>query len=412
MVVTGRLTGQTAGAGLGLVETTCCIAGGGPAGLMLGLLLARAGVDVVVLEKHGDFLRDFRGDTVHPSTLDVLDDLGLTARFEALSHRKITGLSIVTDDGEIMLESVFEGLPHPYIAMVPQWDLLDMLASEAATLPGFHLLMNTEVTGLIREGPRVAGVRHRDGQVRAALTVAADGRSSVLRAAAMLPLHEYGAPMDVVWFRVPREAGDRDDSFFRLAPGHLLVAINRTAYWQLAYIVPKGGAVSLEEPAVRQTVGSLVPFLAGRSYGLGRDAILTVRIDRLRRWHRPGLLCIGDAAHAMSPVGGVGINLAIQDAVAAANLLYEPLRRGAVSEQDLASVQRRRMLPTMLVQGFQRAAQRAVISPALSGRTIVRPDGLERASRIPVLRSAIGRWAGYGPRPERPRPELRAITSP
>ncbi len=394
------------------METTCCIAGGGPAGLMLGLLLARAGVEVVVLEKHGDFLRDFRGDTVHPATLDVLADIGLAGRFDQLAHRKITDVSIITDDGEITLESVFEGLRHPYIAMVPQWDLLDLLAQEACRRPNFRLLMNTEATGLLREGDRVVGVRHRDGEIRAALTVAADGRSSVLRGAAMLPLREYGSPMDVAWFRVPRADGDRDDSFFRLSAGHMLVAINRTEYWQLAYVVPKGAATSLDEAAVRRTVATLVPFLADRAYGLGSHSVLTVRIDRLRRWHRPGFLCIGDAAHAMSPIGGVGINLAIQDAVATANLLYEPLRRGQVSEEELAAVQHRRTPPTVLVQGYQRLAQRAVVRPALRGRSIGRPGGLERVRRNRAVRRLIARLLGYGPRPERPRPELRSITSP
>jgi 2-polyprenyl-6-methoxyphenol hydroxylase-like FAD-dependent oxidoreductase len=253
------------------------------------------------------------------------------------------------------------------------------------------------------------GVRHGSGEIRALLTVAADGRSSVLRSAAMLPLREYGSPMDVAWFRVPRAGTDREDSFLRLSAGHLMVAINRTSYWQLAYIVPKGGAAALDEGAVRRTVGELIPFMADRTdeIGLGGNAILSVRIDRLRRWHRPGLLCIGDAAHAMSPVGGVGINLAVQDAVAAANLLYEPLRRGEVSERDLAAVQRRRMLPTVVIQDAQRLAQTAVIRPALEGRATGRPDGVERVRRIPAIRHFIARMAGYGPRPERPRPELR-----
>jgi 2-polyprenyl-6-methoxyphenol hydroxylase-like FAD-dependent oxidoreductase len=395
-------------------STTCCIAGGGPAGMMLGLLLARAGIDVVVLEKHGDFLRDFRGDTVHPSTLDVLDDLGLAGRFEKLDHHKLTGIGIVTDTGELEIPDVFAGLGrHPYIAMVPQWDLLDMLAQEAKALPGFRLLMNAEAIDLVRSGDQVTGVRYRtdsgEHTIQAALTVAADGRHSVLRSRAALPLREYGAPMDVVWLRVPRLSTDRADSFGRLSAGHMLVVINRSTYWQLAYLVPKGRAAHLTEgdaAGMRRTVGELVPFMAGRDLDLGDSAVLTVRIDRLRRWYRPGFLCIGDAAHAMSPVGGVGINLAVQDAVAAANLLYPALREGRVTTRDLAAVQRRRTPPTMLVQAFQRVAQREVIAPTLRGRRVHPPGWLGELRRIPVVRRLVGRMAGYGPRPERPRPEF------
>jgi len=396
--------------------TTCCIAGGGPAGMMLGLLLARAGIEVVVLEKHGDFLRDFRGDTVHPSTLDVLDDLGLSERFEKLEHHKVTGIAVITDDGEIELPEVFavKGSQHPYLAMVPQWDLLDLLAQEASRLPNFRLLMNAEAVDLAREGNRVTGVRYRtdagEETIRAQLTVAADGRKSVLRARAMLPIREYGSPMDVVWVRVPMVASDRSDSFMRLSAGHLMIAINRTAYWQLAYVVPKGRASGLPAEELRRTISRLIPFMAGRvdRIEVGGNAVLSVRIDRLRRWYRSGFLCIGDAAHAMSPIGGVGINLAVQDAVAVANLLYEPLRRGQVQDADLAAVQRRRMLPTVLVQGFQRVAQRMVIEPALRGRPIHPPKGLPWLRRVPAVRQVMARMAAYGPRPERPRTELHA----
>jgi len=392
-------------------STTCCIAGGGPAGIMLGLLLARGGIDVVVLEKHGDFLRDFRGDTVHPSTLDVLDDLGLADRFAKLDHRKLTGIAIISDSGELDLPDVFAGTGrHPYIAMVPQWDLLDMLAQEAGRLPNFRLLMNAEAVDLVRSGDRVTGVRYRtdsgEHTIDAMLTVAADGRHSTLRSRALLPLREYGAPMDVVWFRVPRADTDREDSFFRAGAGHLLIGINRSAYWQLGYVVPKGRANAQDAEGMKRTVGELVPFLAGREFDISDGALLTVRVDRLRRWHRPGFLCIGDAAHAMSPVGGVGINLAVQDAVAAANLLYPALSRGRVTVDDLAAVQRRRTPPTVLVQGFQRIAQRGIVAPTLRGRQVRPPGWLPHLWRIPYVRRFIGRAVGYGPRPERPRPEL------
>ncbi|GLW67575.1 hypothetical protein Arub01_58180 [Actinomadura rubrobrunea] len=395
-------------------NTTCCVAGGGPAGMVLGLLLARAGVDVVVLEKHGDFLRDFRGDTVHPSTLDVLDEAGLGARFAALPHRKIDRLTMVADDGERRLVDL-RTLPgrHPYIAMVPQWDFLAMLAEEAARLPGFTLLMNAEATGLLRDGDRVAGVRYRDAdgaehRIRALLTVAADGRHSTLRRASGLRLREFGAPMDVAWFRMPRRDADRDDSFLRISAGRLMAVINRTSYWQMGYLLPKGGYERVRAAGaaeLRRQVVDLLPFLADRIDGLDLDAVrvLDVRVDRLRRWHRPGLLCIGDAAHAMSPIGGVGINLAVQDAVAAANLLYEPLRRGAVTSGDLAAVQRRRARPTAVVQRVQIALQNLLVRPTLRGEQ----PGVLRLARtlpsLPVLPRLAARMVGYGPRPEHVR---------
>ncbi|MGI5166911.1 FAD-dependent oxidoreductase [Spirillospora sp. CA-253888] len=404
-------------------RTTCCIAGGGPAGAVLGLLLARAGVEVTVLEKHGDFLRDFRGDTIHPSTLDVLDELGLGDRFERMPHRKVTGLNVVTDDGTAVLSDL-GALPgrHPYIAMVPQWDFLNMITEEAARYPSFRLLMNAEATGLLREGDRVAGLRYRDAtgaerEIRAALTVAADGRHSTLRRAAMLRPREFGAPMDVAWFRLPRHGTDRPDSFLRLSVGHMMAAINRTEYWQLAYLVPKGRYAQVEAAgadALRRSVSELLPFLDDRVGGLDLSdvRVLDVRVDRLRRWHRPGLLCIGDAAHAMSPVGGVGINLAIQDAVATANLLAEPLRRGTVTERELAAVQRRRQWPTIAVQGFQLAAQRLLIAPTLQGspspalRLLARRAADRRKPSGPLPR-IMARLVGYGPRPEHVRTPVR-----
>ncbi|WP_083982392.1 FAD-dependent oxidoreductase [Actinomadura hibisca] len=405
-------------------RTTCCIAGGGPAGAVLGLLLARAGVEVTVLEKHGDFLRDFRGDTIHPSTLDVLDELGLGDRFERMPHRKVPGLNLVTDDGSA---AVFDlsvlRVRHPYIAMVPQWDFLNLITEEAARHPTFRLLMNAEATGLLREGDRVTGVRYRDAggverQIRAALTVAADGRHSTLRRAAGLRPKELGAPMDVAWFRLPRHDSDRDDSFLRLGTGRMMPAINRADYWQFAYLVPKGRYAQVEAAgaeALRRSVAELLPFLEDRVAGLDLAdvRVLDVRIDRLRRWHRPGLLCIGDAAHAMSPVGGVGINLAIQDAVATANLLTEALLRGEVTEKDLAAVQRRRQWPAIAVQGFQLAAQRLVVAPTLQGspspvlRLLARRGSAQRKRTGPVPR-LMARLIGYGPRPEHVRVPARS----
>nr|BFE77823.1 FAD-dependent oxidoreductase [Planobispora longispora] len=328
------------------------IAGGGPAGAVLALLLARSGVQVTLLEKHADFLRDFRGDTIHPSTLEILDELGLAEEFHRLPHRKTSRLEIHTDDAVVPLADLSGlGSRYPYIAFVPQWDFLDLVTTAAARYPGFRLLMNAEVTGVIREergARRPLPRRLGEHELRAALTVAADGRrSDVRRAAGLVPV-EHGAPMDVVWFRLPREPADPDETFLRVSAGHLMVAINRESYWQLAYVIPKGGFETLKGrgvDALREPVARILPFLGDRT-GLIRDfgdvSVLSVALNRLRRWHRPGLLVIGDAAHAMSPVFGVGINLAVQDAVAAANLLAGPLLAGGeIPEALLARVQRR-----------------------------------------------------------------------
>ncbi|WP_326641005.1 FAD-dependent oxidoreductase [Streptosporangium sp. NBC_01755] len=394
-----------------MARNTCVIAGGGPAGAMLALLLARAGVEVTLLEKHGDFLRDFRGDTIHPSTLQILDELGLAEEFHRLPHRKAYGMEIQTDDATVPIADL-SGLKgkYQYIAFVPQWEFLNLLTSAAARYPNFHLRMEAEVRGVIREGDAVRGVRYRDAsgehELRATLTVAADGRhSDVRRSAGLVPL-EHGAPMDVVWFRLPREPTDSDSTFLRLSAGHLMVSINRETYWQLAYVIPKGGFEELRSAgiaALREPVARLLPSLADRVEllsGFEDVSVLSVALNRLRRWHRPGLLVIGDAAHAMSPVFGVGINLAVQDAVAAANLLAGPLAAGAeIPESLLAGVQRRRTPPTVITQFAQRVVQNRLIRPALTERS--RPVRLPRdISRLPLMGPLARRFIGLGVLPE------------
>ncbi|WP_031161357.1 FAD-dependent oxidoreductase [Streptosporangium roseum] len=393
---------------------TCVIAGGGPAGAVLALLLARAGVRVTLLEKHGDFLRDFRGDTVHPSTLQVLDELGLAEELDRLPHRKAYSMTLQTDDATVPIADLSR-LPgrYNYIAFIPQWDFLNLVTAAAKRYPTFRLVMNAEVYDVIREGNAVRGVRYRDAEgeheLRAALTVAADGRhSDVRRAAGLVPV-EHGVPMDVLWFRLPRDPGDPGDPFLRVSAGHMMVAINREDYWQLAYLIPKGGFDALRArgiETVREHVARLLPFLKERVELLsdfGDVSMLSVALNRLRRWHRPGLLVIGDAAHAMSPVFGVGINLAVQDAVAAANLLAGPLAAGAeIPEPLLARVQRRRTPPTVLTQLAQRVVQHRLIRPALSGGA--GPVRLPRnISRIPAIGTLARRFIGFGVRPEHVR---------
>ncbi|MGA9423366.1 MAG: FAD-dependent oxidoreductase, partial [Rhodanobacteraceae bacterium] len=365
----------------GIPHTRCCVVGGGPAGMMLGLLLARAGVAVTVLEKHKDFLRDFRGDTVHPSTLSILDQIGLTEKFERLPQRKVDHLAGIVGGREQQIVD-FRGLkPYPYLALVPQWDLLDMLADEGRRWPGFDLRMCHEATGLIEQAGRVVGVNVRspDGgmEIRADLVVACDGRTSTMREAAGMHARDYGAPMDVLWFRMPRKDSDPADTFGIVDAGHMMVLLNRNDYWQVAYLVPKGSDAALRAQPVdvlRDSVAQLAPFFSDRKTAIeswDKVSTLEVQIDRLDRWHKPGLLLIGDAAHAMSPIGGVGINLAIQDAVATANVLARPLRDGApIDESLLATVQARREWPVKVVQRVQIVMQKRLISRALeeSGR--------------------------------------------
>jgi 2-polyprenyl-6-methoxyphenol hydroxylase-like FAD-dependent oxidoreductase len=397
-------------------SVTCCIAGGGPAGMVLGLLLARQGVDVLVLEKHADFLRDFRGDTVHPSTLRLLDELGLAEEFLRLPHQQVTRLGATTDDGTYVLAD-FGRLPgrFPFLALVPQWDLLDFLADRGREYPTFRLRMDAEVTGLLTGDGVVRGVRYRtpDGtehEVRATLTVGADGRHSRLRAAAGLRLREFGAPMDVLWFRLPKEPGAAAPPFGgagRITRGRMMVVLDRGDYWQCAYLVAKGGYPTLQASgleAFRTGLVELLPTMAPavaavRSWDDVR--VLSVRVDRLTRWHRPGLLLIGDAAHAMSPIGGVGINLAVQDAAAAARLLARPLRDGVVTPQVLARVRRRRLFPTVVTQLVQRQIQARFLGRVLAGdRPVGTPRALKLLDRHPVLQGLPARAIAIGPRPE------------
>jgi len=398
------------------LQTGCCIAGGGPAGMMLGVLLARAGIPVIVLEKHGDFLRDFRGDTVHPSTLEVIHELGVLDAFLARPHSELREVRGKVGDLPLTIAD-FSHLPvhSPFIAMIPQWDFLDFLADYGRRYPAFHLMMRAEVFELTERDGTVIGMRAQtpDGpiDINANLVVGADGRSSVVRSLGRLPVEEVGAPIDVLWMRLSkRDADAAIATLGNIRNGHVFVMLDRGDYWQCAYVIPKGGYDELRRAgleAFRQSIVDVVPFLADRvdeiaSWDMVK--LLTVRIDRLRQWHRPGLLCIGDAAHAMSPIGGVGINLAIQDAVAAANLLHAPLRRGTPTAAELHAVQSRRELPTRLTQRLQVFLQDHVIFRTLKqGVTARLPLAARLLNRFPVLRRIPARIVGLGFRPEHVR---------
>jgi 2-polyprenyl-6-methoxyphenol hydroxylase-like FAD-dependent oxidoreductase len=390
----------------------CAIAGGGPAGMMLGFLLARAGVSVMVLEKHADFLRDFRGDTIHPSTMEVLAELGLLDEFLRLPHQEVRQLRGWVGDTALTVAD-FTHLPVrcPFIAFIPQWDFLDFLAQHAARFPSFALRMQAEATELIEESGRIVGVRATTPagplEIRADLVVGADGRHSVIRERAGLVVEDLGAPMDVLWFRLRKSPEDPAATMGRFDAGRIIVMLDRGDYWQLGYVIPKGSAAEIRAAGLdrfREGLAAATPFLRDRVDELRTwddVKLLTVSVDRLRRWCRSGLLCIGDAAHAMSPVGGVGINLAIQDAVAAANRLATPLREGRVTLDDLEAVQQRRLLPTRLTQRVQVLVQRRLITRVLAARRSFRaPLVVRLLNRFPGLARIPARLIGIGIRPE------------
>jgi 2-polyprenyl-6-methoxyphenol hydroxylase-like FAD-dependent oxidoreductase len=396
-------------------QATCCIVGGGPAGVMLGFLLARAGVDVLVLEKHKDFFRDFRGDTIHPSTLELMHELGLLEEFLRQPHQELRQIEAHFGDQVVHIAD-FSQLPThcKFIAFMPQWDFLNFIAAHARRLPGFHLRMGAEVTDLLYESDRVVGVKARTAngplEVRAKLVVGADGRSSTMRARAGLDVIDSGAPIDVLWFRLTKRPSDPPEAFGFVGAGQFMVLIDRADYWQIAYVIPKGSFDEKRQrglEAFREEVARCAPFLADRVGEITQwddVKLLSVKVDHLRKWFRDGLLCIGDAAHAMSPVGGVGINLAIQDAVATANLLATKLRDGTLTTKDLHAVQSRRERPARWTQRVQVFLHKHLLERIFSsGQTIAAPLVLSLVEKYPKLRRIPARMVGIGVRPEHVR---------
>jgi 2-polyprenyl-6-methoxyphenol hydroxylase-like FAD-dependent oxidoreductase len=398
-----------------IVRTRCCIAGGGPAGMMLGLLLARAGVDTLVLEKHADFLRDFRGDTIHPSTLELMHELGFLDDFLARPHQRALQVGGHVGSQEVVVAD-FSHLPTRcrFIAFMPQWEFLNFLADKSKRYPAFHLRMQVEATGLIEQDARVVGVRaitpNGPLEVRSEVVIGCDGRQSTIRRCAGLTVEDLGAPMDVLWLRLSRRPTDPHNPLGRFDRGKVFIMLNRDDYWQCGYVIPKEGFAEVRQrglEAFRADISEIAPMMSDR---VGEIAswddvkLLTVAVDRLRRWFRAGLLCIGDAAHAMSPIGGVGINLAIQDAVATANILAAPLAEERMTVDDLRRVQRRRELPTRITQRLQVIIQERVISRVLSGgNRLSLPLPLRLLRWFPILRRIPARLLGMGFRPEHVR---------
>ena len=389
----------------------CCVVGGGPAGMMLGYLLGRSGIRTVVLERHADFFRDFRGDTVHPSTMQVMLELGLLDDFLKIPHQQLTQMQGMFGSTPVQIADLSRlNTACPFIALMPQWDFLNFLDTKGARFPGLQVLKSTEATELVRDGARITGVVAATPQgplhISADLTVACDGRHSILREQAGLKIEDIGAPIDVLWFRVGKRKTDSDGIFARLHRGQMMVTIDRDDYWQCAYVIAKGKIDDIkarEIDAFRENVISLVPILRDHIDDVKSwddVKLLTVRIDRLTQWALPGLLCIGDAAHAMSPVGGVGVNLAVQDAVAAANILFDKFGAGGPSIEDLEGVQKRRLFPTRMTQTMQTVVQDRIINRALSGEDLKPPLAVRVINALPWLQGLTARLLGIGVRPE------------
>lgn len=398
------------------MKTRCCIVGGGPAGMMLGYLLGRAGIDVVVLEKHPDFFRDFRGDTVHPSTLQVMDELGLIEGFLKLPHQRLQKMEGMFGGETVRIADLGQlNAKYPFIAFIPQWDFLNFLRESGKRFASLEVMMSTEAVDLVRDGERVTGVKAKTPNgiidIAADLTIACDGRHSLVREHAGLEVEEIGAPMDVLWFRADKREDENENLFARVDPGKMMVTFDRGDYWQCAFVIPKGQYDAVKArglPALLDDIARMAPILkSGLSEVKSWDDVklLTVAVNRLKRWTRPGLLCIGDAAHAMSPIGGVGVNLAVQDAVAAANLLAAKLAEGCPSEDELDAVRRRREFPVKITQRMQVVVQNNIVNAALKpgNQPLKVPFVLRLVTAVPWLQGITARFVGLGVRPEHVR---------